>query len=285
MDNLKSEEGTAGAPQRRRRRRRSQQSSNRRQHQRLSPNATTEEAARAADPTVSGQPKRIRKFNGNKNRQHKKSRHPHDAGAAVEQQSDKTSKRKRRKAKSQRHRGSRNLVRQVNQHSKMETSNETSAGGLVISGLAEAVDKDGEVDLTKIYVALIGRLDRRKRLLWSMPKGHVEDNESKAATAEREVWEETGIRGEVIAELGTIDYWFVSEGKRIHKTVHHHLLRYVDGDLNDEDPEVTEVQWIPAHQLIEHLAFADERKLARKAHDLLPEYARKEKAAGRSTPR
>ncbi|AGN20602.1 NUDIX hydrolase [Corynebacterium glutamicum] len=176
-------------------------------------------------------------------------------------------------------------MNQAWQQSRLVTSDETSAGGLVVSGLAEAVNANNEVDLSKIYVALIGRLDRRGRLLWSMPKGHVEPGEDKAATAEREVWEETGIHGEVFTELGVIDYWFVSEGKRIHKTVHHHLLRYVDGDLNDEDPEVTEVAWIPANQLIEHLAFADERKLARQAHDLLPEFALKEKAEGRSTPR
>lgn len=167
----------------------------------------------------------------------------------------------------------------------MVTRDETSAGGLVISGLAEAVMPNGDVDLSAIYVALIGRLDRRGRLLWSMPKGHVENGEDRAATAEREVWEETGIFGEVITELGVIDYWFVSEGVRIHKTVHHHLLRFVDGDLNDEDPEVTEVAWIPASELIEHLAYADERKLARIAHDRLPELARKELAEGKATPR
>jgi 8-oxo-dGTP pyrophosphatase MutT (NUDIX family) len=167
----------------------------------------------------------------------------------------------------------------------MITRDETSAGGLVISGLAEAVGDDGEVDLSLIYVALIGRLDRRGRLLWSMPKGHVEPGEEQFSTAEREVWEETGIYGTVLAELGVIDYWFVSEGVRIHKTVYHHLLRYVDGELNDEDPEVTEVAWIPASELIEHLAYADERKLARIAHDRLPELARKERAEGRATPR
>ncbi|MFP7365364.1 NUDIX hydrolase [Corynebacterium callunae] len=192
--------------------------------------------------------------------------------------------RNRRKSTTQRRRPN-NRVHQDGQQSRMVTSDETSAGGLVVSGLAESVNDKGEVDLSKVYVALIGRLDRRGRLLWSMPKGHVEPGEGKAATAEREVWEETGIHGEVFTELGVIDYWFVSEGKRIHKTVHHHLLRFVDGDLNDEDPEVTEVAWIPAHQLIEHLAFADERKLARMAHDLLPEFARKEKAEGRATPR
>ena len=99
------------------------------------------------------------------------------------------------------------------------------------------------------------------------------------------MWEETGIHGEVFENLGVIDYWFVSDGVRIHKTVHHHLLRFVDGWLNDEDPEVTEVAWIPASELMERLAYADERKLARRAHDLLPELARAEKEAGRITPR
>ena len=171
------------------------------------------------------------------------------------------------------------------QSTAMETRDETSAGGLVVSGLAECVDATGQVDLSRLYVALIGRLDRRGRLLWSMPKGHVENGEAKEITAEREVWEETGISGEVFADLGMIDYWFVSDGVRIHKTVHHHLLRFVDGIMNDEDPEVTEVAWIPVSELIEHLAYADERKLARIAHDLLPDLARKEAAAGKVTPR
>ena len=61
--------------------------------------------------------------------------------------------------------------------STMETRDETSAGGLVVSGMAEAVAPNGHVDLSRIYVALIGRLDRRGRLLWSMPKGHVEPGE------------------------------------------------------------------------------------------------------------
>ena len=196
----------------------------------------------------------------------------------------KSGKNTRTHSKSRGGRGGNNARRQA-AASHMTTRDETSAGGLVVSGLAEAVHDGGEVDLTRIYVALIGRLDRRGRLLWSMPKGHVERGEPRHTTAEREVWEETGVRGEVFADLGTIDYWFVSDGVRIHKTVHHHLLRFVDGILNDEDPEVTEVAWIPVSELIEHLAYADERKLARIAHDVLPDMARQEAAAGKATPR
>lgn len=160
------------------------------------------------------------------------------------QQDGAQSKRRRRRKRpaQQRRRSPQSRGRKSQRNTpRMRTTDETSAGGLVVSGLAEAVQPDGEVDLSRIYVALIGRLDRRGRLLWSMPKGHVEHGEDRASTAEREVWEETGVHGQVFAELGVIDYWFVSDGVRIHKTVHHHLLRYQDGDLNDEDPEVTEV--------------------------------------------
>lgn len=120
-----------------------------------------------------------------------------------------------------------------------------------------------------VCAALIGRTDRRGRLLWSLPKGHIEKGETAEQTAEREVAEETGIRGRVLASLGNIDYWFVAEGRRVHKTVHHYLLESVGGELSDADPEVTEVAWVPLPELDSRLAYADERRLAEIASSLL----------------
>lgn len=87
----------------------------------------------------------------------------------------------------------------------------------------------------------------------------------------REVAEETGIRGTVLASLGSIDYWFVAEGRRIHKTVHHYLLRSLGGELSDADIEVTEVAWVPLSELESRLAYADERRLAEVAGKLIEE--------------
>lgn len=117
--------------------------------------------------------------------------------------------------------------------------------------------------------ALIGRLDRRGRMLWSLPKGHIEQGETAEQTAIREVAEETGIRGDVLAELGRIDYWFVTDGRRVHKTVHHYLMQFNGGELCDEDVEVTEVAWVPVSELPHRLSYADERRLARVAHELI----------------
>lgn len=121
--------------------------------------------------------------------------------------------------------------------------------------------------------ALIGRLDRQGRLLWSLPKGHVEVGESAEAAAIREVAEETGIRGRVVARLGTIDFWFVAEGRRIHKTVHHFLMMAEGGELSDEDVEVTSVAWVPLDEVGELLAYDDERRLLDRVPELLADIA------------
>jgi 8-oxo-dGTP pyrophosphatase MutT (NUDIX family) len=143
---------------------------------------------------------------------------------------------------------------------------ETSAGGLILDVLA--LDS---------RAALIGRLDRRERLLWSLPKGHVEAGETLHQAAVREVEEETGIAGRIIAPLGVIDFWFVADGSRIHKTVHHFLLVADDPIhglvLSDEDVEVSEVAWIPLPELAGRLAYADERRLLERVPDLLAETA------------
>jgi 8-oxo-dGTP pyrophosphatase MutT (NUDIX family) len=144
---------------------------------------------------------------------------------------------------------------------RLRTVHETSAGGLVVDGI------DGPRGSQ--VAALIGRIDRRGRTLWSLPKGHIEVGETAEQTAIREVAEETGIRGDVLAALGSIDYWFVTEGRRVHKTVHHYLLRFLGGELSDHDLEVSEVAWVPFEELASRLAYADERRLAEVAGELI----------------
>jgi len=140
----------------------------------------------------------------------------------------------------------------------METVDETSAGGLIVD--------TSRVDLP---AALIARLDRRGRLLWSLPKGHIEEGETAEQAAVREIHEETGIEGGLLGELGVIDFWFVAEGKRVHKTVHHFLLRAEGGELSDADIEVAEVAWVPLDEVEKRLAYNDERKLVAGVRDLL----------------
>lgn len=132
---------------------------------------------------------------------------------------------------------------------------ETSAGGLV-------VDEHGRG-------AVIARTNRRGRRVWCLPKGHVEAGETFEDAAVREVGEETGITGRVLAPLGVIDFYFTEEHRLIHKTVHHYLLQAVGGELSTEDIEVDEVEWVPVEDLAARLDFADERDLVSAVPELL----------------
>ncbi len=148
---------------------------------------------------------------------------------------------------------------------RLRTVRETSAGGLVIDGLPGPRERQ--------RAALIGRVDRRGRMMWSLPKGHIETGETAEQTAMREVEEETGVSGRIVAPLGKIDYWFVSDGRRIHKTVHHYLLRWIAGELSAEDYEVSEVAWVPLAELATRLTYSDERRLARIAERVIADLA------------
>lgn len=139
---------------------------------------------------------------------------------------------------------------------------ETSAGGLILDRPAPDA-----------RVVLIGRHDRRGRLLWSLPKGHLEAGETEEDAAVREVAEETGIRGRVVGRLGSIDFWFTAEGRRIHKTVHHFLLIAEGGELSDEDVEVAAVAWVPLADAPTRLAYATERELLARVPGVLADTA------------
>ena len=115
---------------------------------------------------------------------------------------------------------------------------------------------------------LLAHWDEGGRTGWTLPGGGLEDFETAEQAAVREIEEETGIQGRIVDGLGTIDYWFSVEGKRVHKHVHHYLLLATGGSLStegDPDHEAIDVAWVPLEELGELLAFPNERRIAREA--------------------
>ena len=170
-------------------------------------------------------------------------------------------KRKRRRSRSKSaSRTNNNPAKKKRRPNYAKRVDEISAGGLVI-------DKSGSNGL------LIGRIDardpNRERLLWSLPKGHIEEGESPEQAAVREVNEETGIESEISKSLGVIDFWFMAGGKRIHKTVHHYLFRETGGRITPQVSEVDDVRWFPIDEIVNRLAYPDEKKLIARSKDLL----------------
>jgi 8-oxo-dGTP pyrophosphatase MutT (NUDIX family) len=132
----------------------------------------------------------------------------------------------------------------------LRTARATSAGGIVVSTQRERP-------------SLVIGMRRRGRdsVTWTLPKGTPDPGESVEQTAVREVAEETGLAVRIVEPLPSIEYEFVQDGTRIHKTVHYFLMEPVGGDLSRHDAEFERVRWISFDEAAGLLSFATERDL------------------------
>ena len=134
---------------------------------------------------------------------------------------------------------------------------ERSAGGLVLRRERGAYSG-----------LLIGRSTPR---IWSLPKGHIEPNESIETAALREVQEETGIAATIIVKLSDIRYWFYANKMKHSKIVHFFLMRYVSGTPQPQEGEVDEVIWVKLDEMPEMLTHVNERRLIEIAQTIVKE--------------
>lgn len=139
------------------------------------------------------------------------------------------------------------------------TEVQVSAGGVTYRRAGERVE-----------VALISVGEQRR---WQLPKGTINPGESTEQAARREVREETGLDAELIAPIDQVEYWFYAshtgQRTRFHKFVHFFLMRYLSGEVSDHDHEVNEARWIEIQQALNMLAFESDRKIVRKALEIM----------------
>jgi 8-oxo-dGTP pyrophosphatase MutT (NUDIX family) len=133
---------------------------------------------------------------------------------------------------------------------------ETSAGGIVV----RLVDGRPRVLLIR---------DSYRN--WGFPKGHLEEGETAADAALREVREETGL-GDValIGEIDTIDWHFRFRGRLVHKTCHFFLMQTRHARTRPQRAEgITACRWVSIDEAEKAISYANARDVLRRARGML----------------
>ncbi len=130
---------------------------------------------------------------------------------------------------------------------------EYSAGGVV-------VDKD--------KVLVIKTKNLKNEVIYTFPKGHIEEGETPQQAAIREVEEETGVKADIKEKIKDVEYWFIHNGKKIHKTVNWFLMTPIEVKPT-KNIEVDEVFWYDINKVKDILSYNSDKELISKVLDIL----------------
>ena len=156
---------------------------------------------------------------------------------------------------------------------------EFSAGGVLVRHTPEGWEL--AVIEPQREASIVGESDKKRhKQVLALPKGLIDPGEKPDQTAVREVREETGLTGSILAKLGDIKYMYVrswGDKQRVFKIVSFYLIQYESGTIDDVSPamriEVKQAQWIPLEGAERRLAYRGERDVIRLARQRLQSHA------------
>lgn len=131
-----------------------------------------------------------------------------------------------------------------------EVVREPTAGGIVF----RRNEKTKQVEILLIQ-------DAKDR--WTIPKGHIEEDETPKATAEREISEETGLKEmKVLNWLGKINFRYRRQQSLVLMTTEIFLVQAL-GDTNDLQKEawMNGIKWFSANEALDKIEYEDIGKL------------------------
>ena len=115
-------------------------------------------------------------------------------------------------------------------------------------------------------------IERKRYNDWSLPKGHLEQDETLEAAALREVEEETGVAGRIVAPLGTIRYPITGRsGRPTTKVVTHFLIAPLDPAVTPvtQPGETDTACWVALAEAVALLRYPGDRAIVAAAHAYL----------------
>lgn len=130
-----------------------------------------------------------------------------------------------------------------------EIVREPTAGGIVFRR-----DKDGAVEIL---------LSQDSKDRWTIPKGHIEEGETAAQTAQREIGEEVGLTDtEVLGWLGKVHFRYRRVDKLVLMTTQIYLVK-AKGDTNALQKEewMNDLRWFKFYDALEAIEYEDIGKL------------------------
>ena len=95
---------------------------------------------------------------------------------------------------------------------------------------------------------------------WSLPKGKHDDGETNETAALREIEEETGVRGRILAPLDDVEYMTANGNP---KQVFYFAVRALESPKFVANNEVDRLEWMSKKDAISRLTYSHDRQLVR----------------------
>jgi 8-oxo-dGTP pyrophosphatase MutT (NUDIX family) len=142
--------------------------------------------------------------------------------------------------------------------------------------MIEAVSSGGVVIFRGKILVLYKHL-HNKYEGWVLPKGTVEEGETHAQTALREVYEESGVQASIMKYIGKSQYTFSVPEDMVSKEVHWYLM-IADSYYSKPQREeyFTDSGYYKYHEAYHLLKFPNEKQILEQAHGIYLDLKKKE---------
>lgn len=127
----------------------------------------------------------------------------------------------------------------------------------------------GAVVFTRRKGEILYVLVEEKSGAFSLPKGHMEGDETEMETARREIFEETGLRPAFVEGFCMQDEYRLSEKPNTSKRVTYFLAEFGDEPLIPRAGEIMSIRLLPCEQALPLFKHENTRRILCAAHAFL----------------